>query len=480
MQNAVYSVSEITAQLKQKLETTFPLIWIRGEVSGVKEMNSGHMYFTLKDAHAQLSCAWFAAHRRVNYNLTTGEVYPRITREIMEKGGEFICCGRLSFYPQRGTCQLIVENVVCSGAGALAQAFQARKEELARLGYFDAKRKRPIPQNPSRIALITSEQGAAIRDFLKIAKDRGLSSQIRLFPTLVQGKEAASAIARAIALACAQNWAEVIVLIRGGGSLEDLWCFNEQEVADAVYHSTLPVLAGIGHEIDVTLADLTCDLRAATPTHAAELLWQPRSELLSNVEAQKARLLLACENYLSGLGVRLKHEERALALASPKHKLAVFEERLAHCRHSFQTRWQAFLQAKEQALSELSRRLQRQMTPEKLDGTLAQVARLSERLGYLLQSRLTEQTQTLERLEETLWQVMLRRLEGRQAELEKWQAQLQGASPLVLLERGYALVENLEGELLRSLKSVKAGQMIRLRLSDGSLLAEIRALEGKR
>ena len=480
MQNAVYAVSEIALQLKQKLETTFPLIWIRGEVSGVKEMNSGHMYFTLKDAHAQLSCAWFAAHRRSNYNLTTGEVYPRVTREIMEKGGEFICCGRLSFYPQRGTCQLVVENVVCSGAGALAQAFEARKQELAERGYFDPKRKRPIPRNPSRIALITSEQGAAIRDFLKISANRGLSSEIRLFPTLVQGKEAARAIAQALQLACAQNWAEVIVLIRGGGSLEDLWCFNEQEVADAVFQATIPVLAGIGHEIDFTLADLTADLRAVTPTHAAELLWQPRSEMLRELAAQQTRLLLACDNLLATLTARLRHEERALALASPRHKLQILEERLALCVHTFQTRCKDFLQSREQSLLELTGRLRRRLPPEKIDRMLAQVEMLAERLPLLVQTQLAAKSSSIERFEEKLLLHGQHNLSLRWAKLEKLTAQLEGASPLVLLERGYALVESLDGALLRSVAAAGSGQMIRLQLADGSLLAEIRSVEARK
>ncbi|MBR3663567.1 MAG: exodeoxyribonuclease VII large subunit [Desulfovibrio sp.] len=478
MQNAVYSVSEITAQLKQKLETTFPLIWIRGEVSGVKEMSSGHMYFTLKDAHAQLSCAWFAAHRRANYNLTTGEVYPRVTREMMEKGGEFVCCGRLSFYAQRGTCQLVVENVVCSGAGALAQAFEARKQELAQLGYFDAKRKRPIPQNPSRVALITSEQGAAIRDFLKISANRGLTSQIRLFPTLVQGKEAAAAIARAITLACSQHWAQVIVLIRGGGSLEDLWCFNEQIVADAVFQASVPVLAGIGHEVDFTLADLTADLRAATPTHAAELLWQPRAEMLRVLEEQQARLILACENFLAMLGSRLEHEERALGLASPRHKLQILQERLALCLQNFQTRWKEFVRTKEQAFLDVHNRLQRQMAPEKWDRTLARVEQLSSCLYHSLEARLAAKNRDLERLQEKLVFASERKVRAYWTELEKMQALLERASPLTLLARGYALVENLEGELVRTVDGRAAGQMIRVQLADGSLLAEITAVDG--
>lgn len=371
----------------------------------------------------------------------------------------------------------MIDHIMLAGIGLLAQAFEARKQELAQKGYFAVERKRPIPKNPKRIALITSAQGAALQDFLKIAQTRGFSSKIRLFPTLVQGREAAGEIAKAIELACAQAWAQVIVLIRGGGSLEDLWCFNEVIVAEAVFKASIPVVAGIGHEIDTTLADLTADLRAATPTHAAELLWTPRERMCQEVEAQVQRLTRAFTALLTGFERQLAHEERSLKMLSPDHKLKTLEERLKVAEDNFRLRVLSFLEGKEQSLAHLEELFWRLLSPKRFDSKVLALNYSEERL-------LRAWTKSLERKEELSLALAQRlpsafeqRLNSLESELGAANALLLSNNPLNLLERGYALVEQVDGQVVTSVTNLKAGDQVVIRLRDGRLSAGVTKCE---
>ena len=335
MQEAILTVRELTEQLRKSLEGRFPFVWVRGEVTNFSRPGSGHVYFSLKDQDAQLQCVWFRHMQRQNdqsFDPLTGEVFdkPRPSPlELLRNGLDVLCAGRISVYAPRGQYQLAVELVQPAGEGLLAQAFEESKRKLAGLGYFSQERKRALPRDPQRIALITSPTGAAIHDFLELARMCGSGSRIRLFPTLVQGAEAAPAITRALAEANAQNWAQAIVLVRGGGSLEDLWPFNEENVAQAIFESRLPVLAGIGHEVDVTRADMTADMRAATPSHAAQLLWPLRAELHQRVDETWSALRRAMERRLEMAGQGLRECEKALAWFSPQRHHERLYERLA-------------------------------------------------------------------------------------------------------------------------------------------------------
>ncbi|MCR4665811.1 MAG: exodeoxyribonuclease VII large subunit [Desulfovibrio sp.] len=485
MQNSVYSVTEVTQKLKTVLETSFFLVWIRGEVSKAYTSSAGHTYFTLKDASSQLSCVWFSGrkyHTSRQVDPLTGEVFssPGVTETALEKGGEFLCSGKITFYPGRGTCQLVVEQIVPSGIGMLAQAFEARKERLAALGFFAQERKRPVSRNPARVALITSEQGAAIHDFLKIARDRGLSSHIRLFPTLVQGAEAAPAIVNAIETVNSQNWAEVIVLIRGGGSLEDLWCFNEECVAQAVFASKIPVLAGIGHEIDTTLADMTADLRAATPTHAAELLWDPRTLLLEQVQAGENRLATHMARLLERLLDALSQEKRALILASPKKRLLLLTERLSHADQTLSSAILNFLGQKSLGLVRLRERLREALPPTHVDQKLVTLRHLETRLGFELEKMLTEREQARLLRETRLTNHISRHISALVAELTTMDRVLANESPMAILQRGYAVIERENGDVVTSASSVAEGERVTAILRDGSLGVQILTKGGVR
>ncbi|MDR3363082.1 MAG: exodeoxyribonuclease VII large subunit [Desulfovibrio sp.] len=333
-QGSVLTVRELTEQLRHCLEGRFPFVWVRGEVSNLSRPSSGHVYFSLKDQDAQIQCVWFLQQQRRGerqFDPLTGEVYDN-TRpsplELLRNGLYVFCAGRISIFPLRGQYQLVVEVLQPTGQGGLAQLFEERKRALAEKGYFALERKRPLSEGAQRVAVVTSLTGAAVHDFLELVKNRGSGAQIRLFPALMQGEGAAAEIVQAVNAINTQGWAQVIVLIRGGGSLEDLWAFNEESVAEAVFQSRIPVLAGIGHEVDVTLADMTADVRAATPSHAAQLLWPLRDALRQRLDQQTAALRRIAEKWLDKAAGRLQGQETALRWFSPMQRHARLSEQL--------------------------------------------------------------------------------------------------------------------------------------------------------
>ena len=331
----ILSVSSLTRAIKGKLETAFPFVWVRGQVANLSRPSSGHVYFSLKDEESSLAAVWFKnSHQSCQrFDPLTGEVFEDGPRQSIApglvNGQEIVCAGRIAVYGQRGVYQLVVELAQEAGLGRLYEDFSRLRAALEALGFFAPERKRPLPEHPSRLAVITAPQGAAIHDFLRIAKDRGLGAAIRIYPAPVQGEGAPPAIIAALRRIWDAGWAECIVLIRGGGSIEDLWAFNNEALAKAVYASPIPILAGIGHEVDFTLVDMTADLRAATPTHAAQLLWPGRDELLREwrqlaiaLERTEARWFLRQQELLERL-------RRGLEWGSPERRLAACSERLS-------------------------------------------------------------------------------------------------------------------------------------------------------
>lgn len=321
----VFTVRELTSAVGEVLGGQFPFVWVRGQVGNLSRPPSGHVYFTLRDADAVLSVVWFRQRRREGagrgVDPLTGEVYADDEPFVLAEGMEVLAAGRIGVYAPRGVYQLVAELVQEYGVGDLHLRFEALKRKLSGLGYFDLSRKRPLPAHPERVAIVTAPGGAAIRDFLRIASERGRGAQIRIYPTLVQGPKAAEQIVAAMARAASDAWAEVLVLIRGGGSLEDLWAFNEEAVAKAVFECPLPVVAGIGHETDVCLADLTADARAATPSHAAQLLWPERAVLAQRVDDLESALLRAFSRWLGQREAGLERLAQALAWLSPERRL---------------------------------------------------------------------------------------------------------------------------------------------------------------
>lgn len=311
----ILTVTEIVSRARDMLEGAFARVWVEGEVSNFKEHSSGHFYFTLKDAVSQLKCAMFrGANRAVRFRL--------------EDGLQVLACGRLSVYAARGDFQLIAETLEPAGVGALQLAFEQLKRKLAAEGLFAAERKRPLPAFPRRIAVVTSLTGAAIRDILNVTGRRSPLADIAVYPVRVQGEGAAAEIVHALERLNRAGGFDVIICGRGGGSLEDLWAFNEEPVARAIAASRIPVISAVGHEIDYTIADFVADVRAETPTAAAEMVVRDRRELAAHVRSL-TRLLAA------GLGERIRHLRHRLqrllsaaVLQNPRRVLEPLAQRL--------------------------------------------------------------------------------------------------------------------------------------------------------
>jgi exodeoxyribonuclease VII large subunit len=302
----IYSVGELNQTVRMLLEGTFSAVWIEGEISNLACPSSGHAYFTLKDPTAQIRCAMFS-HRQ------------RVSNMSLKNGLQVLVKAKISLYEARGDFQLIVERIEVAGDGKLQQAFEALKKKLAEEGLFAPEYKKPLPTFPKTIGIVTSPTGAAIRDTLSILKRRFRSIPVIIYPTLVQGQQASTQIAKAIAVANEHAQCDVLILTRGGGSLEDLWPFNEEVVARAIFASNIPIVSGVGHEIDFTIADFVSDLRAPTPSAAAELVSPDQAERLLGLKQSEQRLhhtmrktIQSCEKNLEHLQKRLRHPREAL------------------------------------------------------------------------------------------------------------------------------------------------------------------------
>lgn len=282
----IYTVSQLNRKARQLLESALPNLWVAGEISNLAQPGSGHIYFSLKDSGAQVQCAMFkAANSRLAFQPKNGD--------------QVLLQGRISIYEPRGSYQLIVAKMEEAGEGLLRRKFEELKAKLNAEGLFDEALKVPLPALPNRIGIVTSPTGAAIRDILHVLTRRYPLASVVIYPTRVQGAAARDEIVRAIELAAERNECDVLIVSRGGGSLEDLWCFNEEVVARAIHACPLPVVSGVGHEVDFTIADLVADVRAPTPSGAAELITPDSSELIRRLQALDRRFTLAIQHHSS-------------------------------------------------------------------------------------------------------------------------------------------------------------------------------------
>jgi exodeoxyribonuclease VII large subunit len=292
-QQSVLSVADLSALIKETLETQFPSVWVAGEISNLARPQSGHVYLTLKDEKAQVRAVlWRGTAQRVRFDLADGQ--------------QVVCCGNIDVYPPRGSYQLVIRQIEPLGEGALQLALRQLRERLAAEGLFADEHKKALPRFPRRIAFVTSPTGAAIRDFLEVLRRRWRGVDVLVIPARVQGAGAAGEIAAGIRAANRLTLRpDVLVVGRGGGSLEDLWCFNEEEVVRAIFASDIPVVSAVGHEIDVTLSDLVADVRALTPSEAGELIVPSGQELLASLDAHQDRLSASIRNLVASARMRL-------------------------------------------------------------------------------------------------------------------------------------------------------------------------------
>lgn len=420
----IYTVTQLNQQIKGMLESnpSFRNIFVQGEISNYKQHTSGHHYMTLKDADGAISAVLFRADAaRLRFRLMNGM--------------KVIARGRVSSFPKTGQVQLYLADLMPDGTGALHLAFEQLKAKLYAEGLFDQSHKQEIPRMPHTIALVTSPTGAAVRDMIRILGRRYPLAKVQLWPVLVQGENAAADIAKTIARVNAHGQADVMIVGRGGGSLEDLWAFNEEIVARAIYNSKIPVISAVGHEPDVTIADFVVDLRAPTPSGAAELAVPDRGELSILIDREQERLMTALENRLNGLANRLQAQEDRLARCTPAQYVAERRRRT----------------------EELIERMR-----------LAQLRKIdSLKTGFSYhEKKLRDMPGVL--------------LERRRGKLQSLSGQLDALSPLRVLARGFSVVTDAQNKIITDSADLQTGDAVTLRFAQGTAKAQITSVQKSR
>lgn len=442
-QEQIYTVTELNRATKRLLADHFLTIRVTGEISNLSTPSSGHIYFTLKDANAQVRCAMFRMNlRRVRFRPDNGKLV--------------VVTAQVGLYEPRGDYQLIVEAMEEAGSGALQQAFERLKQKLLTEGLFDASRKRGIPLLPRQIGIITSPTGAAIHDILTVLRRRFPAIPVVLYPVAVQGDSAKNEIVHALQTANARREVDVLIVGRGGGSLEDLWAFNEEIVARAIAASEIPVIAGVGHEVDVTIADFVADLRAPTPSAAAEHAVPEQTEWLNAFRAYEIQLQQLIRRKLSQHQQTLDWLQRSLQRQHPGQRL----------------------QRNAQRLDELETRLQRVMQ-QRLNQCRTSLEIHSNALfQHSPADRIDYQRQKLLYLEQSLRRSMLNKLEQLKRKQGAIAQTLHAVSPLATLVRGYAIVTDPQsGEIIKSTQQLQTGDKLETRLSSGRFTSQVTEID---
>ncbi|MEZ9058288.1 exodeoxyribonuclease VII large subunit [Vibrio pelagius] len=434
----IFTVSRLNAEVRLLLENEMGIVWLVGEISNFSAPVSGHWYLTLKDSRAQVKCAMFRGNNR------------RVTFKP-QNGNQVLVKARLSLYEPRGDYQLIIESMQPEGDGRLQQEFEKLKMNLAAEGLFAQSNKQPLPEHPKRVGVITSKTGAALFDILDVLKRRDPSLPVVVYPTMVQGEEAAIQIAQAIGRANERNECDVLIVGRGGGSLEDLWCFNNEIVARTIAASQIPIISAVGHEIDVTIADFVADMRAPTPSAAAELVSRDNSHKEQAFSAKRARLISAIRHSL------MKHAQTTHAL----------KFRLEKQHPSYQ------LQKQSQQLDDLDMRLRRGITQY-----LKQHQQRIERKHHQLQlhspvKHLGEQKLHLQRSEQKLLDAMDKTLLTTRHQLAMAAEKLETVSPLATLKRGYSITHSASKQTVSSIEDVNVGEVIKTQVEDGVIESQV-------
>ena len=419
MDRKIYQVSEVTREIKGLLERELGSIWLEGELSNVRRPASGHCYFTIKDATSQIAGVMFRGNQRT-------------LRFTPADGLKVQAFGEISVYERSGQYQIIVRQMIEGGTGALQAAFEALKQKLRAEGLFDAARKRPLPLLVQRVGVVTSATGAAIRDILNVLGRRFPNLQLTLAPVRVQGEGAADEIAAAVGLLNRRGGFDVLIVGRGGGSLEDLWAFNEEPVARAIAESRIPVISAVGHEIDFTISDFVADLRAPTPSAAAELVVGRKSEFEERIRALNERLGQALRRRLLELKNRFTAAAGSYVFRQPENVVAQQRQRLRT---------------------------------------------LTLQMRHAIESRLSEQKQAVDDLGATLARATEDAAKAARNRLDRAQAQLRVLDPLAVLARGYSVTWDRDGRIVRSAGQLGAGDAVRTRVAKGSFQAEVTATD---
>lgn len=434
----IFSISRLNNELRHAIEGSFPLLWVQGEISNLAQPRSGHLYFSLKDEQAQIRCAMFRNRRNLlRFNPANGE--------------QVLARAKVAFYEPRGECQLVIEHLEPAGAGALQQAFEALKAKLQAEGLFDAERKQELPAFPQCIGVISSPSGAALRDVLQVLGRRYPLARVILYPSAVQGAAAAGELKQAVELAAQRQEADVLILTRGGGSIEDLAAFNDEALARTITTCPIPLVSAVGHEIDFTIADFVADRRAPTPSAAAELVSPDSAALFKLLANQENRLATAMQRQLVKQQILLQQVQARLLRCHPGARLRQQQQRLDELQLRLSRQIERQLEASRKHLQHLRQRVSAHNPADRLRAMAQQRAQLDKRLQDAMQRKLTRSRQ----------------------KLEAWMRELNAVSPLATLQRGYSIALNQQGKVIRSVKQLRKDQQIELRLADGQAKATI-------
>lgn len=434
----IFTVSSLNAAVRRVLEAQWGAVWLLGEISNFSAPSSGHWYFTLKDPQAQVRCAMFRGNNA------------RVAMRV-GNGLQVLVRGRLSLYEPRGDYQLIVDKIEPAGEGLLQQEFAALKEKLQHEGLFAAERKRPLPQPIRRVGVITSATGAAIRDVLSVLARRDPQLQVIIYPTQVQGKQAAQQLRHTLALAIQRNEVDALLLTRGGGSLEDMWCFNDEQLARAIAASPLPVISAVGHEIDFCISDFVADVRAPTPSAAAELISQDKSELVRALQQLQQRIQRSFMQLQQQRSVSLQHLQQRLQPLSPRYRLDTNHQKLDDLQLRLQQATQRNQNLRTQAQQQLTQRLWRANPAV----------------------RITQQRQQLQQLRHRQHRAIVGLLNSSLARFSANQQALGLVSPLHTLQRGYTISFASDGSIIRHTQQVQVGDVLRTKLAEGELISAV-------
>ena len=434
----IYSLRELSDAIRATLDRGFANIWISGEISGTKPIPSGHCYFTLKDSEAQIKCVcWKLSYRRLRFK-------PKDGMQVLARG-------RVDIYEMRSEYQFVVEAIEPRGEGALRLAFDQLKQKLLLEGLFETARKRALPRIPWRIGIVTSPEGAVIRDFLQVLGRRFPGLHVRLFPARVQGAGSIEEVCRGIQFFGATGWAQIVVVARGGGSLEDLWTFNEEAVARAIAACPVPVVSAIGHETDVTIADFVADLRAPTPSAAAEMIVGARADLLARIDATRARLIQLSRFRVATLARRLHEQAIDRARALLHRNLARRVQRVDDAGERMRSALRGRLAEFERKRRALEEKLRYYDLRPRFRRDRERMVAASARLEALAQAALTRRRQRLENLT----------------------AKLEQLNPRMVLGRGYAIVLDEAAGIVKDAANAREGAAVRILFAKDGVKARV-------
>ncbi|GIP15252.1 exodeoxyribonuclease 7 large subunit [Paenibacillus montaniterrae] len=444
MQPHIYTIKDINKYIRMKMDSDAVLsdVWLRGEISNFTHHSSGHMYFTLKDKDSRIKCVMFSSHNaRLKF--------------VPREGTKVIARGTVSVFERDGAYQFYANMMQPDGLGSLYLAYEQLKAKLEEEGLFAASRKRTLPLFPVTVGVVTSPTGAAVRDIITTIKRRMPSAHILLAPVQVQGELAAPSIVKAITAMNEHCGCDVLIVGRGGGSLEELWAFNEEAVVRAIASSAIPVISAVGHETDFTLSDFAADVRAATPTAAAELAVPHIQELSGIVFRQQEKLTHALRRYIDGRAERLRRVQHNPIFAQPKRYFLQQAERVDYLQLALRNSLQAKLQQNQRKLSQVESKLAR-LHPEQ------RIKLLDNRLQHL-QQKLNEQ--------------MLSGLKHKKMQTGALIKQLDALSPLKVMARGYSLTYTGDGQLLKKVDQAEIGDTVEVKVSDGSLVCKVEEIK---